>query len=121
MKFSFQTHVLICNGKNAAGNGQNISHAVNRFVERAGNAVHRRQKQIAKTLPGKASVSKAVIEQLLHGWFRVGKRHDAVADITRWKHAEILPEHTGAAAVVRYGDDGCNILRIGFQTPQHGG
>lgn len=121
VKFRFQTHVLIGHRENTARNGQDVPHAVDRFVEGAGNAVHGRQKQVAEALACKAPIGKAVIEQLLHGRLRIGKRHNTVADIARRKHSEVLPEHTGAAAVVRDGHDRGDIPRIGLQAAQHGG
>ena len=94
---------------------------VDRLVKRAGNAVHGRKKQIAEALPGQRAVGKAVVEQLLHGGLGIGQRHDAVADIARRQHSQILAQHAGAAAVVGDGDDGGDILRVGLQAPQHGG
>ena len=121
VELRFQMYVLIRDRQHAARDGQNVSHAVYRFVKRTGNAVHGSQKQIAEALPGKAALGKAVVEQLLHGRLGIGKRHDAVADIARRQHAEILPQHAGAAAVVCDGHNGGNVLRIGLQAAQHGG
>ena len=49
-----------------------------------------------------------------------GQLIDLVAGGMR-KHSEVLPEHTGAAAVVRDGHDRGDIPRIGLQAAQHGG
>ena len=121
VKLRLQPHILIGHGQHPAGDGQDVPHPVDRLVKRAGNAVHGRQEQIAEALPGQRAVGKAVVEQLLHGGLGIGQRHDAVADIARRQHPQILAQHAGAAAVVGDGDDGGDILRVGLQAPQHGG
>mgnify|MGYP006885918824 CR=1 FL=1 len=74
------------------------------LVKAGHDAVQGRQKQVAEALACKAPIGKAVIEQLLHGWLRVGQRHNAVADIAGRQHPDVPPQHTAAAAVVRHGD-----------------
>ena len=42
----------------------------------------------------------------------------AVADIAGSCHAQILPQHSGAAAVIRHSNDGSDVTGIQLQTPQ---
>ena len=111
--------ILVRDRKDAPCDGKNISHAVDRLVKRAGNAVHRSKKEVSKALPGKASLGKSVIEQLLHRRLRICKRHDAVSDVARRQHAEVLSEHAGASAVVCDGDDRRNKFCIALESAQH--
>ena len=120
-KGGLQLHVRRGHRQHPAGDGQHLAHTLHGPVKAGHDAVQGRQKQVAEALACKAPIGKAVIEQLLHGRLRIGKRHNTVADIARRKHSEVLPEHTGAAAVVRDGHNRGDIPRTGLQAAQHGG
>ena len=119
VEFGLQIDVLVGHRQDSSRNGENVPHPLHSLVKGTGNAVHSRKEEVSEALTGQGAFRKAVIEQLLHGWLRVGQRHNAVADIAGRQHPEILPEHSGAAAVVGDGHDGRYVLCIALEAAQH--
>ena len=64
---------------------------------------------------------KTVAQQLFHDRLHICQSLQAVAQVPGRRHAQVVAEHAGAAAVVRHGDHGGDIVRVVFQAPQHGG
>ena len=60
------------------------------------------------------------MEQLIHQRLHIGQRFQAVSDIPRRQHTQLLTQHAGAAAVVRYRNDSRQIIGMALQAPQHG-
>ena len=118
VEFGLQIDVLVGHRQDSSRNGENVPHPLHSLVKGTGNAVHSRKEEVSEALTGQGAFRKAVIEQLLHGWLRVGQRHNAVADIAGRQHPEILPEHSGAAAVVGDGHDGRYVLCIALEAAQ---
>ena len=116
-----QSHVRRRDGNDRAADGKHLPHAAHRLVKRAGDAVERREQEIAEALPAQRAALKAIGQELLHDRLGVRERLHAVADVAGRQHPDVPPQHTAAAAVVRHGDDGGQIFRVFFQPAQHGG
>ena len=116
-----ELHIAGSDGQHPAGDGQNLAHPAHRRVEGRGNAVEGRQEKVPEALPGQGPLREAVVHQLAHQGLGIGQGLHAVADVPRRRHAKILPQAAGAAAVVRHRHDGGEVFRVVLQAPQHGG
>ena len=117
-KGGLQLDVFIGHRKHPPRDGQHLAETRHRLIKAGHNVVQRRQQQIAQTLTCQRAVGEPVGHQLSHQRLAVGQRLQAAADIAGSGHTQVLPQHTGAAAVVRHGDDGGDIPGIELQTPQ---
>ena len=120
-KLRLQLDILIGHRQHPTGDGQHLTQALYRPVKTGHDAVESRQKEIAEALARQLSLREAVVHQLGHQGFGIGQRLQTVADISRRKHPQVLPQPPGAAAVVGHRDDGRDILRITLQATQQGG
>ena len=68
-----------------------------------------------------AARRKAVVHQLLHHRFRVGQRHQAVADVPRRLDAQLLPQPPRTAAVVGHGHNGGDVGGVGLDAANQAG
>ncbi len=116
-----ELHVFVCDRQHAPGDGEHLAHARDGLVKRIAHAVERGEKEIAEALTAQRAVPEPVGEQRLHRRLGVRERLQAVADVAGREHAELLPEHAAAAAVVHDGDDGGNGRGNALQAAQHGG
>ena len=53
--------------------------------------------------------------------FGIGEGNEAVPDVARGNHVELLAQAAGAAPIIRHGDDGGQIRGVVFQAVQEGG
>ena len=123
LKGGLQLHVLIGHRQNPAGDGQDLAHPGHRLVKGPGDAVEGGQDQVAEGLTGETPrpAGEPVGQKLVHDGLHIGQGLHAVADVPRRRHAQVLPEHAGAAAVVGHGDDGGHVAGILLQATEHGG
>ena len=120
-KGGLQLHVRRCHRQHPAGNGQHLTHALHRPVKAGHNAVEGCQEQIAEALSCQRPLAKAIVHQLGHQRLGIGQSLQTAADVSRRQHSQALPQPTGAAAVVRHGDNGGEVLCIQLQPPQQRG
>lgn len=120
-KLCHHVHVLIGYRQHLSRDGQNLAHPSYRLVKGGRDAIQRCQEQISKALPCQAALLEPVVQQVFHDGFCIGHGLQATADVARRGHPQILPQHSGAAAVIGHSDNGGQVVGIVFQTPQHGG
>ena len=120
LKGGLQLDVFIGHRQHTAGDGQYFAQTRHRLVKAGHDIVQRRQQQVAQALARQRAVCKPVGHQLAHQGFTVGQGLQAVADIAGSRHTQILPQHSGAAAVIRHSNDGSDVTGIQLQTPQQG-
>ena len=119
LELAHQGHVVAVPGHDAEAVDQG---AVDEAGEIAGHdAVEGRQKEIAEALACQLSLREPVVHQLGHQRLGIGQRLQTVADISRRKHPQVLPQSPGAASVIGHRDNGRDILRITLQATQQGG
>ena len=118
LKGGLQLDVFIGHRQHTTGDGQYLAQTRHRLVKAGHDIVQRRQQQVAQTLARQRTVCKPVGHQLAHQRLTVGQGLQAVADIAGSSHPQILPQHTGAAAVIRHSNDGGDVAGIQLQTPQ---
>ena len=120
-KNSFEPHIGIRHGDDPTGNGEHLSHRADRVLKAAGHTVERGKQQIPEGLPLEPPLRKAVVQQLFHHRFGVGKRLHALPHIPRRQNAHVTAQHAAAAAVIGNGDDGGKIFGVFFKTSEHRG
>ena len=120
-KLGDQVDVGIRHRQDAAGHGEDLIHPLDRLLEAVRDAVEGGEEEIAKALPGEHALREAVGEQLLHDGLHIRQGLQAVAQVPRRGHAEVLPQDAGAAAIVRHRDHGGDVAGVIFQAAQHGG
>ena len=120
-KFRLQLDVRRGHRQHPSREGKYLAHAAHRHIKGRGDAVHGGQKEVPEALPGQGAFRKAVVQQLAHERLRVGQRLHTVADIPRRRHAQVLAQHAGPAAVIGHCHHGGEVFRIVLQSPQHGG
>ena len=79
------------------------------------------QEEVAKALALQRTFGEAVMQQLSHERLHVGQGLQAVAHISGRQHPKLLAQDAGAAAIVRYRDNGSQSVCVPFQAAQHGG
>ena len=103
-------HVRQRGWKNSAANGENFAAFADCFGEVSGDVSERGEEKITEIVADQpAAGMKTVLKKTAKQRFVLGKRDHAVANIARWQDAIFAPQATGAAAVVRHGDDGRKI------------
>ena len=120
-KLRLQLYVRRGHRQHPAGDSQNLAHAAHRHIKGGRNAVKGRQEQIAEALSRQRPLCEAVMQQLPHHRLRIGQCLHTVPNVTGGRHPQVLPQHSGAAAVVRHGDHGREVFRILLEPPQHVG
>ena len=121
VKLRHQADVLRRHGQDAPRNGKRLAHAAHGLLEAAVNVIERGEHEIAQALSGEAPLAKAVAHELIHRRLHICKRADAVADVARREHAELLAQNARAAAVIRDRDDRGDAGGKALQAAQHGG
>ena len=71
-KLRFKLHVRRGHRQDPARDGQDLAHAAHRRVKGGGDAVQRRQEEVAEALPCQGPLGKPVAHQLAHQRLRVG-------------------------------------------------
>ena len=102
-----QLHVAGSHRQDPARDCQHLAHPAHRHVKAAaGDAVQRGQKQIPEALTLQRPLREPVVEQFAHQRLHVGQSLQAVADIPRGQHTQLLAENARTAAVVRHRHNG---------------
>ena len=100
---------------------KNAARCADRGFKIARHLGHRSDEQIAEAMPGEPfAAAKAMIEQFFHERLDVGQCEQRVANISRRRHTQIVPQPSRTSSVIGYGDNGGQVARIFLETPQHG-
>ena len=117
-----QRHVFNRRGKHAPARLEQRGHLVDRLREAPRHLRQRREQQIADGVPVEIRPGVEAMRKKLSECGVRRERRQAVADIARRQHAELLTQAAGAPAIVGHGDDrgqpvspGCDVAGIRLQ------
>ena len=113
-------------GQDASAHGQHPAALCDPALKTAGDGSHRRDKQVAKTVPGQPvglllphiAFGKTILEQPRHQPFHLAERRNVVAEISRRQGASLPTQPPAAAAIVRHRDNGSQVVRVRAQPSQ---
>ena len=117
----FKPDILIRHGQHTPRDGQNLAQTLDRLVKARQDLAQRGEEEVAEALPRERPLREAVVHEPLHERLGVRQRLETAAHIARRQHAEVMAQHARAAAVVRHGHNGRQILRIELQPAQQRG
>ena len=107
-----KSNVFFARGNDTTFDRQNFRRLFERGLHVARDFVHRRDKQIAETVPRQRAVAlETILEQLLHERFGISQRDETISQIAGRNDSEFLAQASRTASVIGNGDDGGNIVR----------
>lgn len=117
-----ENHRLTGGGQHPAADGEEPAQLSDSRDEIAGDVGQCGQNQIAQAMPGEPfPAAEAVPHNLRHQRLNIRHCCQHVADVPRRRHLQLTAQNAGASAVIRHGDDRCNIKRLLLEPPQHYG
>ena len=99
--------------------GEHSARLPHSLLEVAGNVGHRDDEEVAEAMALETiAVSEAILEELRHQRFGVREGGDVLANVAWWQYSELALKSPGAAAVIGYRDDRCDVAGVLLEATQ---